>query len=157
MRVLFVEDNADKKAEILALLRKYGLDNFCMNDNTRDCYYAATDCDYDLFICDMDLPRNGSFPIVEDELEGLNLMKELMRKRIFIPTIIFSPLEVSKDKLSQLKNAGYPLIGHAKSATELDQCMEEKFFDPVDESVEAYLALAKVQPRFRRSERFTDK
>ena len=155
MRVLFVEDNAGKKDEILALLRKYGLDNFCMNDNTRDCYYAATDCDYDLFICDMDLPKNGSFPIIEDELEGLNLMKDLMRKRIFIPTIIYSPVAVPDAKLSQLRSAGYPLIAHAKSADELDQCMEEKFFDPVDEQVEAYLALAKVMPRFRRREHST--
>ncbi len=151
MRVLFVEDNDDKKKEILALLRKYGLDNFCMNDNTRDCYYAATDCDYDLFICDLDIPRNGSFPIVEDELEGINLMKDLLRNGILIPTIIFSPVELSESRLNQLKGAGYPLIGHAKNASELDQCMEEKFFDPV-ETVEEYLALAKIPPRFRKKE-----
>lgn len=149
MKVLVVEDNYEKKLEILSLLRKYGLDNFCIDNNVRDGYYSATDDDYELLICDMDLPRNGSFPIIEDELEGLNLLKDLLHNKILIPTIIFSPLEISEAKLSHLVEIGYPLIGHARDSGKLDEYMDERFF-AVDETVEDYLALGKVLPRFRK-------
>lgn len=150
MRVLVVEDNDGKKVEILALLKKYGLDDFRLNNNTRDGYYSATDPGYELFICDMDLPKSGSFPIVEDELEGLNLIRDMMSHDIKIPTIIFSPVEIPEAKLDHIKEAGYPLIGHAKDAAKLDEFMDEKFFG-AEETVEEYLALAKVVPRFRRN------
>lgn len=150
MRVLVVEDNEGKQTEILALLRKYGLDNYCFDNNTRDGYYSATDTEYDLLICDMDLPRNGSFPIIEDELEGLNLIRDMISHDIKIPTIIFSPVEISEAKLEHIKETGYPLIGHAKDAAKLDEFMDEKFFG-AEETVEEYLALAKVVPRFRRN------
>lgn len=149
MKVLVVEDSIEKKIEILALLRKYGLDNYCIDDNARDGYYSATDDEYDLFICDMDIPKNGSFPIIDDELEGLNLIKELMRSDIKIPTIIYSPLEIAEAKINHLKDSGYPLIGHAKDSSQVDEYMEERFFAQ-DETLEDYFALAKVIPRFRK-------
>lgn len=128
MKVLVVEDNNEKKLQILALLKKYGLDDFCIDDNTRDGFYTGTDYNFDLLICDMDLPKNASFPIIDCDTEGLNLIKGFLERRILMPTIIFSPVEVEKKELDRIKSSGYPLLGHAKTASELDEIIDIKFF-----------------------------
>ena len=142
MKVLVLEDNNEKWLEVFKLLQKYGLDeNYDRTETAQDGFYSAKtfDFDYDLFICDLDVPRNISFPTIDCETEGYNVLREKIKKKNdnpsmrLIPTIIFSPVELAEKKVNSLRDDGYPVLGKANNGSELDQLIDEKFFARDDE------------------------
>ena len=120
MKALVVEDNLLKQGNVIRLLEKIGITDYCVEKFVAKAIEKAMHMKFDILITDLGLPRFIDHPYVEDEREGLKMMYDLGYEKIIIPTIIYSSTEIFPEQVEYLKEMEYPFLGQVEEVSELE-------------------------------------
>lgn len=124
MRVLIVEDNEEKKDNIIRLLEKEGITDYKTEKFVTKVFQKVRETQFNLLITDLGIPRFIDRAIVEDAREGLKMMYDLAYEDIKIPTIVYSETEIYDEQVEHLKEIEYPFLGQAKSFESLEKMIK---------------------------------
>lgn len=128
MKVLIVEDNEQKKDNIIRLLEKEGITDYKTEKFVCKVFRKVRFTQFNLLITDLGIPRFIDRPIVEDQREGLKMMYDLAYNDIKIPTIVYSETEIYDDQIEYLKEIEYPFLGQAKNLESLEKIIKNFCF-----------------------------
>ena len=120
MRVLIVEDKVGKLERIIRILEKNQMDYekaHFLEDAMK--LAASKDFDFDFLITDIFVPQseNGTEIGVKN---GFEMVLELAKKEIRIPTIFYTCCPIFDDKKRKLEENGISLIAHVTNDTDLE-------------------------------------
>lgn len=120
-----MEDSSINKIETMRLMRRLEL-AFDVVDNVEDAIQKAVrENSYGLLIANLTLPRFRGKETIEGEKEGLIMLYNLSNAGIKIPTIVYSPKNLSVVEKLALMEKGYPLISKIDSVIYLEKEMKK--------------------------------
>lgn len=118
MRVLIVEDKVGKLERIIRILEKNHMD-YEMAHFLEDAMELAASKDFDFLITDIFVPQseNGTEIGVKN---GFEMVLELAKKEIRIPTIFYTCRPIFDAKKRKLEENGISLIAHVTNDIDLE-------------------------------------
>lgn len=118
MRVLVVEDSREKIDRIIQLFNDLEITNFFIETDTQQAIKAAKSVKFDLLITDIVLAGNRG---------GVEMLLDLGRRNIRIPTIVYSFTLLSEASLKALREVNYSIEAQVMDSAVLKQIIQQKF------------------------------
>lgn len=112
MKVLIVEDNFKKVADVKEILHYSGINDWVVVGRVVEAFDKLFSDKFDLIITDLGIPRFPDEGVV-DTWEGLLMLFDLVYEGIFVPTIIYSTTDIPKERMDLLLEEEYPCLGQA--------------------------------------------
>ncbi len=117
MRILVVEDGREKISRIIQIFSDLKITNFCIETDTKQAIKVAKSVKFDLLITDI---------VLNGERRGYEMLLELGKRNIRIPTIVYSVTPLSKESLKALEEANWPIEAQVMDSAVLKQMIQQR-------------------------------
>lgn len=117
MRILVVEDGREKISRIIQIFSDLEITNFFIKTDTKQAIKAAKSVKFDLLITDI---------VLNGERRGYEMLLELGKRNIQIPTIVYSFTPLSKESLKALKEANWSIEAQVMDSAVLKQMIQQR-------------------------------
>ncbi len=124
-RILIVEDEFNKIKRIVKVIQKNKISELFIAKNIAAATQKIYEMDFDFLITDLILPRFVGETILKGEKAGFDLMLQLAKHNIQIPTIIYSFSPLSQKEMETLRKVNYPLIAQAMDIAVVERILQE--------------------------------